>query len=66
MDIEQVATGYVVTPGVDGDAAVAAMEQADTAVEGAASALFVLLEGDLLPDAEDDAAEGARNGEEDL
>ena len=66
MDIEQVATGYVVMPGVDGDAAVAAMEQADTAVEGAASALSVLLEGDLLPDAEDDAAEGARDGEEDL
>ena len=66
MNIEQVATGYVVTPGVDGDAEVAAMEQADTAVEGAASVLSVLLEGDLLPDAEDDAAEGARDGEEDM
>ena len=66
MDLEQVATGYVVVPGIEGDAAVAATEQADAAVEGAASALSVLLEGDLLPDAEDDAAEGARDGEEDL
>ena len=46
MDLEQVATGYVVAPGIEGDAAVAAMEQADAAVEGATSALSVLLEGD--------------------
>ena len=44
----------------------AAMEQADATVEGATSALSVLLEGDLLPDAEDDAAEGPREGEDDL
>ena len=55
MDFEQVVTGYVVAPGVDGDDTVAAMEQADAAVEGATSALSVLLEGDLLPDAEDNA-----------
>ncbi|XP_039787191.1 uncharacterized protein LOC120653534 [Panicum virgatum] len=66
MDLEQVATGYVVTPGIEGDAAMAAMEQADAAVEGAASALSVLLDGDLLPYVEDDAAEGARDGEGDL
>ena len=39
------------------------MEQADAAVEGAASALTVLFEGDLLPDSEDDAAEGPHEGE---
>ena len=66
MDLEQVATGYVVAPGIEGDAAVAAMEQADAAVEGAASALSVLLEGDLLPDAEDDDVEGPHEGGGDL
>ena len=39
------------------------MEQADAAVEGATSALSVLLEGDLLPDAEDNAP-GVRMKEE--
>ena len=58
MDLEWVATGYVVTPGVEGDDAVAAVEQVDAAVEGATFALSVLLEDDVLPDAEDDAAEG--------
>ena len=66
MDLEKVAMGYVVVPGVKGDATVAAMEQADAAVEGAASALAVLLGGDLLPIAEDDAAEGPRDEEGDL
>ena len=66
MDLERVATGYVVAPGIEGDAAVAAMEQADADVEGAASALAVLLGGDLLPVAEDDAAEGPRDEEGDL
>ena len=51
MDLERVATGYVIAPGVEGDDAVVAMEQADAAVEGAASALSVLLKGDLLSDA---------------
>ena len=63
MDLERVAMGYVVAPGVEGDDAVAAMEQADAAVEGAAAALSMLLEGNLLPDAEDEATEGARDGE---
>ena len=66
MDLEQVATGYFVAPGVKGDDAVATMEQADAAVEGAASTLSVLLEDDLLPDAEDDAAEGPHEGGGDL
>jgi hypothetical protein len=66
MGLEQVATGYVITPGVEGDAAMAAMEQADAAIEGAASALSVLLEGDLLLDAEDDDAEGPHEGGGDL
>ena len=43
-----------------------AMEQADAAVEGAASALSALFEGELLHDAEDDSTEGPREGENDL
>ena len=66
IDLEQVATGYIVAPGADEDAAVAAMEQADAAAVGTASTLSALFEGDLLPDAEDDAAEGPRDGEGDL
>jgi hypothetical protein len=66
LDLEQVASGYVVVPGVDGDAAVAAMEQADADVEGATAALSVLFEGELLPDAEDNVAEVPREGEDDL
>ena len=65
MDLERVATGYVVTPGIEGDDTMAAMEQAD-AVEGATFALSVLLEGDLLPDAEDDDVEGPHEGGGDL
>ena len=66
MNLEQVATGYVVVPGVEGDDAVAAMEQADATVEGFAAALSERLEGDLLPDAEDNAAEGPQGGEGNL
>ena len=66
MDLERVATGYVAAPGIEGDDAVAAMEQADAAVEGPASTLSELLEGDLLPDVEDDAAEGPHEGGDDL
>ena len=43
-----------------------AMEQADAAAEGAASALAGRFEGDLFPGAEDDEDEGARDGEDDL
>ena len=55
--------GCVVVPGVEGDDVVATMEQADAAVEGFAAALSERLEGDLLPDAEDYAAEDACNAE---
>jgi len=66
MDLERVATGYIVAPGIEGDDAMAAMEQAAAAVEGAASALSVLLEGDLLLDAEGNTAEGTHEGGGDL
>jgi hypothetical protein len=66
LNLEQVATGYVVAPGVEGDAPVAAMEQDDAAVEGFASVLSMKLEDDLLPDVEDDAAEGPHGGEGNL
>ena len=66
VDLERVVTGYVVVPGVEGDDAVAAMEQADAAVDGFSTALSERLEGDLLPDAEDNAAEGPQGGEGNL
>ena len=65
VNFKQLATGYIVPHG-DEDAMVNAMEQADAATEGAASALSKLFEGDLLPGAEDDEDEGARGGEDDL
>ena len=63
INLERVAMGLVVVLGVEGDDTVAAMEQADATVEGAASTLSVLLERDLLPDAENETAEGARDEE---
>ena len=66
MDLKRVLSGYVVVPGVDGDAAAAAMDEADAAVEGFAAALSERLEGDLLADAEDNTAEGPHGGEGDL
>ena len=48
------------------DAKVDAMEQADAAAEGAASALAELFESELLPGAVDDEDECARGGEGDL
>ena len=42
------------------------MEQADAAVNGFSTALSERLEGDLLPDAEDNAAEGPQGGEGNL
>ena len=65
INFEQLAMSYVVPDG-DDDAKVDAMEQADAAAEGAASALAKLLEGDLLPDADDEEDEGLRDGEGDL
>ena len=66
MDLDRVSSGYVVAPGVEGDAAAAAMDEADAAVEGFAAALSKKLEDDLLPLAEDDAAEGPHGGEANL
>ena len=65
VNFEQLATGYIIPDG-DDDAKVDAMEQADAAAEGAASALSELSEGELLPGAADDEDEGERNGEDDL
>ena len=66
MDLKLVSSGYVVAPGVVGDAAAAAMDEADATIEGFAAALSERLEGDLLPDAEDNAAEGPHGGEGNL
>ena len=66
VDLEKVATGYVVAPDTDEDAAVAATKWADAAAEGAASALSKLFEGDLIPDADDEEDEGPRDREGNL
>ena len=66
MDLERVVTRYVVMPDIKGDDAVAAMEQAAAAVDGPASTLSELLEGDLLPDVEDATAKGSHEGRGDL
>ena len=62
VDLEQLATGYVVPDG-DDDAKIDAMDQADAGTEGAASTLARLFEGDLFPDAADDEEEGGRDEE---
>ena len=62
MDLERVSSGYVVAPGVEGDAARDAMEEADTAVEGYVAVLSRKIGDDLLPDVEDNAAEGPQGG----
>ena len=67
IDLEQVPMGYVIAKGADEDAAVAAIEQAAAAAEGAATALSGIFEGELLPgadDDEDDAPKGLRNRED--
>ena len=56
MNLEWVSMGYVIAPGIEGDAAMAAMEEA------AAAALSKKLEDDLLPEAEDNAAEDPQGG----
>ena len=66
IDIKRVSSGYVVAPGVDGDAAMAAMDEADAAVEGFAAALSKKLEDDLPPLAEDDVAEDVQGEEGNL
>ena len=65
VNFEQLATGYIIPDG-DDDAKVDAMEQADAAAEGAASALAELFESELLPGAVDDEDEGVRGTEGDL
>ena len=49
VNFEQLATGYIIPDG-DDDAKVDAIEQADAAAEGAASALVELFESELLPE----------------
>ena len=60
MNLEWVSMGYVIAPGIEGDAVMAAMEEA------AAAALSKKLEDDLLPEAEDIAAENPQGGEGNL
>ena len=62
IDLEQLATGYVV-PDCDDDAEIDAMDQADAGAEGAASTLARLFEGNLFPGAEDNEDEDERNEE---
>ena len=66
MNLERVSSGYVIALGVEGDAVMATMEEADTAVEGFAATLSKKLEDDLLPEAEDNAAEDPQGGEGNL
>ena len=62
MDLEWVSSGYIIAHGVEGDAARDAMEEADAAVEGYAAVLSRKIGDDLLPDVEDNAAEGPQGG----
>ena len=57
MDLALVSSRYVVTLSVDGDAAAAAMDEADAAVEAFTAALSKKLEDDLPLFAEDNIAE---------
>jgi hypothetical protein len=57
MDLKLVSSGYVVTPDIIGDAAAAAMDEADAAVEDFAANLAKKLEDDIPPIAEIDAVE---------
>ena len=66
MDLKLVSSGYVIAPGVVGDAAAAAMDEADAAVEDFATALSKKLEDDLPLFAEDDVAEGPQGEEGNL
>ena len=60
MNLERVSSGYVIAPGIEGDAVMAAMEEA------AAAALSKKLEDDLLPEVEDNATEDPQGGEGNL
>ena len=59
VNLEQLATGYIVPDG-DDDTKVDAIKQADAGAEDAASALAGLFGGELLPDAADDKDERDR------
>ena len=66
MDLKRVSSGYVVTSSVDEDAATAALDEADAAVEGFAATLSKKLEDDLPPLPEDDAVEDLQGEEGNL
>ena len=53
IDLKALTVGYIVTEGLDDDAMVAAMDQADADTDGPAVALADLFEDDLLPDADE-------------
>ena len=66
MDLKLVLSGYVVAPSVVEDAAAAAMNEVDAAVEGFAATLSKKLEDDLPLFAEDDIAEDPQGEESNL
>jgi len=66
MDLKLVSSGYVVGQGVVGDAAAAAMDDADAATEDFAAVLAKKLEDDIPPIAEIDAVEDPQGGEDNL
>ena len=66
MDLALVSSGYVVAPGVVGDAAAADMDEADAAVKGFAAALSKKFEEDLPLFDEDDVAEDPQGEEGNL
>jgi len=66
MDLKLVSLGYVVAPGVVGDAAAAAMNEVDAAIEGFAATLSKKHEDDLPLFAEDDIAEDLQGEESNL
>ena len=57
MDLKLVSSGYVVAPDIIGDAAAAAMDEADAAIKDFAADLAKKLEDDISPIAEIDAVE---------
>ena len=66
MDHKRVSSGYVIASGVDEDAATAALDEADAAVEGFAAVLSKNLRTTSPPLAEDDVAEDAQGEEGNL
>ena len=66
MDLKLVSLGYVVAPYIVGDAAAAAMDEADAVVEDFAAALAKKLEDDIPPIAEIGAVEDPQGGDGNL